>query len=202
MASQVIRLLDNKDKAQFFSKKDQFVHHHIFVSGIDGVLEGKSPWCKICQTGGKHPEGDGQYVSGPLKWLTENPGRQLLTGSFHPISDANWDKEAYVSEGQKGLHPICSAAFSGNDRQLATLLLSDQVNINSFDANGKSPLHHAALHGHVQCVQILLQHGANPNLEEPSRLNTPLHVKKKKHDLYFQKPIFFSYILKFFSLLN
>lgn len=31
----------------------------------------------------------------PLAWLKDNPGRQLLTGSFHPVDDAHWDTDAY-----------------------------------------------------------------------------------------------------------
>lgn len=174
VSSQILKLLDNKDKAQFFShKKDHLIHQHLFVSGIEGVLEGKSPWCKICQSGGQHPP-NLSGVTGPLKWLIENPGRQLLTGSFHPVSDDNWDKEAYLSEAQKGLQPICNATFSGNAKQLVKLLSEFKININHFDYKGFSPLHHAALHGHIKCVQILLEHGANPNLEEPSHLSTPL----------------------------
>ncbi len=38
---------------------------HIFVSGIDAVLNDTTRM-------------------GPLTWLTDDPGRQLLTGSFHP----------------------------------------------------------------------------------------------------------------------
>jgi hypothetical protein len=30
-------------------------------------------------------EEDNDFVEGPLRWLKDNPGRQLLTGSFHPI---------------------------------------------------------------------------------------------------------------------
>lgn len=44
-----MKLLDYKDKAQFFSKKEKITHSHMFVAGIEGVLDGKSYWCKICQ---------------------------------------------------------------------------------------------------------------------------------------------------------
>lgn len=57
------------------------------MSGIAGVLEGKSFWCKKCkdQIGNgrfitAQENGGDDYVAGPLKWLQDNPGRQLLTG--------------------------------------------------------------------------------------------------------------------------
>jgi hypothetical protein len=28
---------------------------------------------------------------GPIKFITDQPGRQLLSGSFHPVNDDNWD---------------------------------------------------------------------------------------------------------------
>ena len=29
-----------------------------------------------------------------LTWLTKNPGRQLLTSSFHPVDDEHWEDRA------------------------------------------------------------------------------------------------------------
>lgn len=55
------------------------------MSGIEGVLEGKSFWCRKCKEheGSTPVDQSGEdYVSGPLKWLQDNPGRQLLTGKF------------------------------------------------------------------------------------------------------------------------
>jgi hypothetical protein len=31
-----------------------------------------------------------------INFVKENPGRQLLTGSFHPVSDGKWTQGAYV----------------------------------------------------------------------------------------------------------
>jgi hypothetical protein len=73
-------------KASMCTNLITYRHKHIFVSGIDGVLEGKSFWCKKCkdQIGRGRAENENasdDYVSGPLKWLQDNPGRQLLTGT-------------------------------------------------------------------------------------------------------------------------
>jgi hypothetical protein len=34
---------------------------------------------------------DTMFGAGPIKFITDQPGRQLLSGSFHPVNDDNWD---------------------------------------------------------------------------------------------------------------
>ena len=42
-------------------------------------------------------------VQGPLNFVVENPGRQLLTGSFHPVDDDKWYSDSYHDNG----HFLC-----------------------------------------------------------------------------------------------
>jgi ankyrin repeat protein len=49
------------------------------------------------------------------------------------------------------------------------------VDINSLDHNKQSPLCYAVGNNHVECVRILLDLGANPNLVQ-NWGNTPMHV--------------------------
>ena len=70
---------------------------HIFISDLNGVLSGKDSsncQCSVCTSGQVPPYNPD--VSGPLKWVTENPGRQILTGSFHPVTDDQWYSDAYA----------------------------------------------------------------------------------------------------------
>lgn len=105
-----MEVLTKRDMAQFFKHKQ---HKHIFVSGLDGVIDGYSPWCKICrqdrETGVKfvhRGEGKQDDMRGPIRWLEDNPGRQLMTGSFHPLPEADWDKHTYdASEVQPANSP-------------------------------------------------------------------------------------------------
>jgi hypothetical protein len=48
-----------------------------------------------------------QFVSGPLKWVTDNPGQQRI-GSFHPITSGDWTDGAYLSEAT--LRVCCARA--------------------------------------------------------------------------------------------
>jgi hypothetical protein len=61
------------------------------------VVNGHAHWCRLCAAGANADIGG---VSGALRfsWLVENPGRQLLTGSFHPVTDSNWFDQAYSND--------------------------------------------------------------------------------------------------------
>jgi hypothetical protein len=56
------------------------------------------------------------FVQGPLTWLIKNPGRQLLTGSFHPIDDDLWYHTTYteISSFEDFTQTICDASFYGH----------------------------------------------------------------------------------------
>ncbi|KAH3745603.1 ankyrin repeat protein [Pelomyxa schiedti] len=115
--SKILKLLNYRDKAFFFSQKtpdQQLKHRHIFTSGIDGILSGKSCWCKWCTENWSGPINGATHVLGPISWLMENPGTQLLTGSFHPVSDDLWDADAYRKPDAETHNALCEACFSGD----------------------------------------------------------------------------------------
>ncbi|KAN0038975.1 hypothetical protein ACTA71_001169 [Dictyostelium dimigraforme] len=98
--------INYKEKSQFFSKKKKaFKHCHLIVVG-DQARQGKASWCKKCQNGETPENSDSQdVVTGPIKWITENPGQQILTGSFHPINDNSWyDLNETQSKTKKDLN--------------------------------------------------------------------------------------------------
>ena len=41
-----------------------------------------------------------------IKWLTTNPGSQLMTGSFHPLPAEGWAAEVHLPPGSHGFHRI------------------------------------------------------------------------------------------------
>ncbi|EAL62878.2 ankyrin repeat-containing protein [Dictyostelium discoideum AX4] len=86
-----VNFINYKEKSQFFAKKKHgFKHCHLIVVGTQ-AKEGKASWCKKCKQGHTPENSDSQdVVTGPIKWITENPGQQILTGSFHPVNDNSW----------------------------------------------------------------------------------------------------------------
>ncbi len=69
-------------------------------------------------------------------------------------------------------HEITS---KGDFQSLQTLINNDIENINTEDEDGLTPLHYAAFFGHLECINILLQHGANVNSLNKYEC-TPLHL--------------------------
>ena len=68
---------------------------------------------------------------------------------------------------------IWLAAARGDIDRLAELLAGDEP-VNARDADGNSPLHHAAWNSQLKAMQLLLDHGANIN-SQSGQLWTPLH---------------------------
>eukprot|EP00026_Physarum_polycephalum_P000150 Phypoly_transcript_00150.p1 GENE.Phypoly_transcript_00150~~Phypoly_transcript_00150.p1 ORF type:complete len:1663 (-),score=347.22 Phypoly_transcript_00150:165-5153(-) len=161
-AKQILNVLNYQDKAQFFANKNNIRHKHIFVSGIEGVLEGKSFWCKKCkdQIGRGKAENENagdDYVSGPLKWLQDNPGRQLLTGSFHPVTDDEWELLAYRPR-QDGLFDLLSAIFAGDSTQIGKTASASREQADVASAR-MHPLLFACLLANLEGVEALLRAG-------------------------------------------
>ncbi len=71
--------------------------------------------------------------------------------------------------------PALHAAILKNKPQLADLmLLYDVTNVNFTDSVGKTALFHAVYYGYKECADVLLYHGANPDLG--SAKYTPLQA--------------------------
>ncbi|XP_055603232.1 transient receptor potential channel pyrexia [Uranotaenia lowii] len=67
------------------------------------------------------------------------------------------------------------AVWSSKHDLLKLLLMLDRVNINTTDAMGRTSLHLACYIGDYHTVELLLQHGAKPQLWDKERKATPLH---------------------------
>jgi ankyrin repeat protein len=67
------------------------------------------------------------------------------------------------------------AAGSGDLAEVKRLVIGCGVDPNIQDKDGETPLHLAAWDGHLDVVELLLEHGANPNIQENKYGKTPLH---------------------------
>ncbi|KAF0739141.1 hypothetical protein AaE_008822 [Aphanomyces astaci] len=68
-----------------------------------------------------------------------------------------------------------AAAETGNGRMLQRWASSHGPDINSRSPDNLTALHYAARGGHTECMRILLEAGANPNVEDERHV-TPLHL--------------------------
>ncbi|KAJ6236128.1 ankyrin repeat-containing protein [Anaeramoeba flamelloides] len=106
---------------------------------------------------------EGLYVNGKVQWKTVDPGQQRI-GSFHPITDQDWTKEAYIS---KESEHMCKLIVSRDANGLRELIMSnkenkegEQLDVNKKDYLGRPPLHLAVMNKSRECIKILLEHGA------------------------------------------
>ena len=86
--------------------------------------------------------------------------RVLLGGSkgLKGSADPNYRRD----EG--GWRPVHYCAYNGSAHGLRALLARAQTLVNVYNDLGTTPLHLAATAGHAECVRILLEAGARPNV--------------------------------------
>ncbi|KAI1887511.1 hypothetical protein AGOR_G00191070 [Albula goreensis] len=68
---------------------------------------------------------------------------------------------------------LASAAATGNTQRVR-ILLQNGVDVNAVNCFGRTPLQ-VMMMGSTTVAQLLLRHGANPNLQDSSTGSTPLH---------------------------
>jgi len=71
--------------------------------------------------------------------------------------------------------PIHEAARHGDLRRLMILLHDDPLVVNDIK-EGYSPLHEASIHGHIDCIEYLLDHVARINQQSRWGDGTALHL--------------------------
>eukprot|EP01001_Neometanema_parovale_P013556 NODE_9958_length_616_cov_93.478702_g9688_i0.p1 GENE.NODE_9958_length_616_cov_93.478702_g9688_i0~~NODE_9958_length_616_cov_93.478702_g9688_i0.p1 ORF type:complete len:172 (-),score=3.62 NODE_9958_length_616_cov_93.478702_g9688_i0:100-585(-) len=70
---------------------------------------------------------------------------------------------------------IFSASRDGDSSHVLSLIKLDPTVVHKYDSNHRTPLHYASLNGRVDCIQILLEHQADPNAIDVMNRWTPLH---------------------------
>eukprot|EP00026_Physarum_polycephalum_P003824 Phypoly_transcript_03840.p1 GENE.Phypoly_transcript_03840~~Phypoly_transcript_03840.p1 ORF type:complete len:767 (+),score=95.81 Phypoly_transcript_03840:20-2320(+) len=88
------------------------------------------------------------------------------------------------STGEQVRRIAVGAASKGNAARLVATIRKDPSSINFADEFGRFPLHYAVLKGNLECVQILLENGANVNTGDANKL-TPLHYAASTHQITF-----------------
>jgi len=62
--------------------------------------------------------------------------------------------------------------------------VADQLKVvNTWDSHGCSPLFYAAQNGHLDCIALLLQYGADVNLATDDPVLLPLHAAVSSNQL-------------------
>uniref|UniRef100_A0A671L6E6 VPS9 domain-containing protein n=1 Tax=Sinocyclocheilus anshuiensis TaxID=1608454 RepID=A0A671L6E6_9TELE len=104
-------------------------------------------------------DGDVQMVRYLLDWLDEEPE----------------EEDVSVPVQTELCHPLCQCRSCEPAQKKSAHLQPDGVGVNSSSADGFSPLHVAALHGHTALVSLFTRHAANINTRS-NQSSTPLHL--------------------------
>lgn len=100
------------------------------------------------------------------QYIEENPNQDLT--------------EITRSDGRNPLHMAAHGMRSPATTEAITstinALLQAGIPIDSQDHFGQCPLHYSVRTGNVDALNLLLQNGANPNIKDNIRGNTPLHL--------------------------
>ena len=62
----------------------------------------------------------------------------------------------------------------------------EEIDVDECDLNGNTALHVATQHGHIACVQFLLETAASPQVKDQDG-NTPLHLAAQQGNFTISK---------------
>ena len=156
-ASRINRLLYAKDlllNAEWNQSDDRevYLHRHpCFFGTAEEVLQDCCGYCPTPKTDEEikaHEDESKAYVSGGLKFITDDPGRQEI-GSFNPITDDEWTTMAYTGDTAR----LCQAIVDGDLEHVEAWCSQEGVDVNRRDYTGRTPLHLAVMASTPEIVQ-------------------------------------------------
>ncbi|TVY32755.1 Uncharacterized protein LOCC1_G008587 [Lachnellula occidentalis] len=163
-ASKINRLLYAKDlllNAEWNLPKDRevYLHRHpCFFGTAEEVIQDCCGYCPVPTTDEETEVAEEErktYVSGELKFVMDDPGRQEI-GSFNPITDDEWTTMAYVGDTAR----LCQAIVDEDLEHVQDWCCQEGVDVNRRDYTGRTPLQLAAMASTPDIVQCLIDNGA------------------------------------------
>jgi glutaminase len=152
-------------------------------SGVSGVIMVVIPRVMgLCLFSPKL-DGCGNSVKGVefCKQLVANFGFHLFDQMVAGLSTEKKEPLAISGRSKHDLVvAMCFAAQMGDLLALKQLLEQDQADINAGDYDKRTPLHIAAAEGQLEAVKFLLEHNANPNVQDRWK-QTPLDDARLHH---------------------
>ncbi|KAI0367118.1 ankyrin [Pilatotrama ljubarskyi] len=167
--------------------KDRRLHRHPAFFGT--MAECLDDCCEYCPEPKNEEEKklqeteDESYVRGRVQFIREDPGRQSMSGSFHPIDDGEWAEQAYMGPTEK----LFNAIVSEDRTALAKILGEEGIDVDRRDHVGRTPLLVAILSKAVDVACDLIDAGARMTsrlvdgrtaLHLAAQLDLPVVVRK------------------------
>ncbi|XP_034033197.1 ankyrin repeat domain-containing protein 27 [Thalassophryne amazonica] len=159
----------------------QILRHHSRVSSIS-----HSPLTSDCSSRCSSVSSTSS-LSSETKPEAERVRHREVEKLLRAVADADVEMVRYLlewtdEEEEEGAlhpevllcHPLCQCPNCA-PTQKASVLQAGALGVNCSNVDGFTPLHVAALHGHLVLVTLLIRHGANVNARNTQNA-TPLHL--------------------------
>ena len=101
------------------------------------------------------------------------------TDVFPLLLEHGADPKHVAWDGSTALN-VCPLMYSYGDLEGIRLLLDSGAEANRPDTRGRTPLYTAVQHGQYRIAELLLAHGANPNVPIKATGKTPLDLAREK----------------------
>lgn len=140
-------------------KREVYLHRHpAFFGRVEDVIEDCCGTCpkpvtpEEIEVAKKEAE---IYISGKVKLLIDDPGRQQI-GSFNPLTADDWTDMAYVGNTAR----LCQSIVDSDVDEVLAWLSQPGADVNRRDYTGRTPLHLAVVSSTPDVVKCLIDHGA------------------------------------------
>ncbi|KAL8870792.1 MAG: hypothetical protein Q9174_003245, partial [Haloplaca sp. 1 TL-2023] len=163
-AKKIEKLLYTKDillNAEWNRNKERTVNlhrHPCFLGPIASVLHDCCGFCPEPQTDEEREVAEEEskiYVSGDVKFMEDDPGRQTI-GSFNPLTDDDWTEMAYIGNTQQ----LCQKICDGDVEFVNAWCDNNPDAVDRRDHTGRTPLHLTAECSSAEVLKCLVDHGA------------------------------------------
>ncbi|KAI5840776.1 hypothetical protein DFP73DRAFT_557829 [Morchella snyderi] len=134
--------------------------HPVFFGGVKDVVVDCCGFCPEPLNDEErkvYEEESKIYVSGPITFLRDDPGRQEI-GSFYPLGPEDYMDMAYVGSTEL----LCQSIVEGDVEYVKNWVSQEGVDVNRRDFCGRTPLHLACISAGtgLEILQVLVDAGA------------------------------------------
>ncbi|AOP35393.1 hypothetical protein A0128_17025 [Leptospira tipperaryensis] len=140
------------------------------------IKKGNPSGLKKLLQNGLDPNAIRYYGMNPVSLAVKYQNEEVVKVLLEFIADPNRTDEV------TGLTPLIHSILEDSSPEMMSILISFGADLNQKDTNGMSPLHHCVNEGKLIPFQILLEKGADPNVQDFDGV-TCMNLAKSSHGM-------------------